>query len=110
MRRHWVVCRSCGYRRMRLLGKSWKTARRPQAPTEDYFQCPNCGKNWSHNREQNIWRLSIPPKFARMPRMKAKTLKIYFFQLDLRSEKSELSQLSIAKSNCDFVSERGHPV
>jgi hypothetical protein len=28
---------------LRLIGKMWKTNRRPQASTERYYQCPNCG-------------------------------------------------------------------
>lgn len=65
MRRRHIVCKSCGHRRMRLVGKSWKMIRRPQAPTEHYYECPNCGKNWSYDLEQNALRVGIPPEFAR---------------------------------------------
>jgi DNA-directed RNA polymerase subunit RPC12/RpoP len=40
------VCDRCGWRRMRLVAKSWKTLRRPDAPDEYLYKCPNCEQSW----------------------------------------------------------------
>ena len=64
MRRYYVVCKGCGYGRMRVIGKTWKTIRRPQAPTERYYQCPNCGERWSYDAERNTMQAGVPPEFT----------------------------------------------
>lgn len=54
MSRGYKTCNRCGWRRMRLIAKLWKTARHPEAPTEYHYRCPNCGNVSTYGADKDI--------------------------------------------------------
>jgi DNA-directed RNA polymerase subunit M/transcription elongation factor TFIIS len=60
MRHFYVSCPTCHHRRMHLIGQSSVRFGSPPTPAERYYQCPNCGHQWTYNVERNFLSPNVP--------------------------------------------------